>query len=236
MINKSDFMIITSHVNNPNSRRNFYSAVDALVELLISDTGKKFITDVSILISTQNLNDLSNEINRLSFSRNDLDNSEKIIWDSIMNQFKQLYRSNHLPNLRGAILELFGYKLLCERMGCKMGCDYSCDHFALDCYLQVSNGASTWVSAKTIDIFGFLPFKEKGECYECKLSVSIEEEHIENLNSIHSETNGNMLTGILCFASIHTLKESVLDIIERSNSQLSHNTIIFYGHENIKDL
>jgi hypothetical protein len=103
-----------------------------------------------------------------------------------------------MDNMRGAILELLGFKLLCNKYcGNWVTWDFSHKHFDKDCYVLINNENDSWKSNKTIDILFYDISENHGECYECKIGGIFDEIDISNLNDIYHKSKECLLTGVM---------------------------------------
>lgn len=217
-------------------RADFYEEVNDLVDLMILK-GLELTEIIASLLCNSNITDLMENIALERMFISDEDFSKVDAFENIIKLLVPFYMCTSACNYRGAILELFGFKLLCGKYGCSLPVshNFSSDFFDKDCKIIIKTDDYSYKTEKTVDILAITSDKSYGECYECKTQY-IKKEVIETLNKIHDESNGNLVTGILSFGEENAINHTIEDIIDSSGGLLKNENILVISRNNFFDL
>ncbi len=195
--------------------------VNSVVDLLIDDSDK-IIDDVIYILIISKLHKFESTYKDIE-DFYDSDSIELTLLSSIKENLYNIYEKDdgYRGNLRGAILELFIFKLMQKKYECHRD-TIDCDHFEIDCKLTI-NGRS---SEKTVDIYASNLSIPKAECYECKINISnLDADDIDHLNEVHHFSDGLISPRVISFSDVVTIKIKFRELGK------SPGNIICYGKQ-----
>jgi hypothetical protein len=104
-----------------------------------------------------------------------------------------IYKDKHINFLKGAIVEVYVYKLMLQKH--KLN-----DHIHYECSIKID----TWISPKEVDVGVLKEDHSIGECFECKLGLGAcsgknVPDQLSNLNHIFFKSCGKLVPKIVSF-------------------------------------
>jgi hypothetical protein len=186
-----------------------------IVSLLLVDDTSIYRQMINIINSTYNYKELDHQLSKLV----PLYGQTEIFWKYCI-FLEQIYKDRLCSNLRGALLEKFVYELLKAKY-------YSPSCLEVSCFVFINE----WKSKKTVDVITHSDEQKRGECFECKVNPhNIEEEHIDNLKEIYTNSERIIRPSFASFAHLDALELQIQDL------KTPCPQINLYGVENLKNI
>ncbi len=183
--------IIPPGVTYPRKKFHDDPRVNNVVDLIFS-TGNIFLKDIALLLTVcrraGGLKKFSDPILKRWSLRTSLVPLYKIFYN-----LELIYNDSDIQNLKGAIIEVYTFKLMNSKYN-------TTDEIYYECNFQVDS----WKSPKEVDVGAMRDDCSSGECYECKLGIGAismvcAKDQIANLKDIFFQSRGIIMPKIASF-------------------------------------
>lgn len=212
-------MKISTERPNDNIDILYDDRVNKIVDLLLKDDSKVYIGITRIINTIYSYDELLYKAENIFniYNGNNLSRFYEY-WSALCN----IYKDHHKDDLRGAILERFGYKLLKMKYGKRCYNDVRCLVWI-----------DSWCSDESVDLFFYEENRDIGETCECKVNpIWLENFHIKNLRDIFYKSDRKIYPVILSFSSI----DAVECILGELRVSIKEKEITYFGYENLKKI
>lgn len=196
--------------------------LNRLVTLSLENLDNNVFLNIITLITLDTIDTVEN---MMPIIKSDPECSDTTVYDDVLNIFKEIHKSKHSSNLRGAFLELLTFKFINKKYG-----PFQLD---FDCYV-ITNGIK---SEKTVDVFALCE-NFQGLVCECKISHNnFKEYHLSNLNTIFYNSNNILTPYIITFSSQNLIEKILIKIVQddETNVYVHLNDIHVISNTNIMD-
>lgn len=193
--------------------------VNKVVDLLLKDDTILYKEIVNIINNTFSFQDFSDHIQILYnlYASPELSEKLGVYITCLWNIYKD---KTNCPNLRGALLERFVFKLLGNKY-------IQCDDCCVSCYICINS----WKCSKSVDVLFYIIAEDMGESIECKVNpFGFEKSHIDNLKEIYIKSDKKIYPSIVSFSNKKALEMRIKDF------KIPFEPVQLYGSENLKEI